>query len=235
MLKEGEVVFNFRSSLDLNMKLENYPSIPVLNEDYEEIKIEGRNGYLYVNKGTFEDRNVMFEFTKISENIHLDFDEMQQWLIDIEDNKMLYGRSDRAYIVKKILFGDFQQEITRYGSIQVTFICEPFLSDVYETEYSIVQSGFNFYYGGTAQSDPIIKLYGSGNVQITINNETMQILNVNEFVTIDCDLMQVRDKNEQSKDFDTIGNFISLKKGNCLITYTGNISKVEFKYTTKYR
>ena len=35
MLQEGEVYFNANRSLSLNLYLENYPSIPITNEEYE--------------------------------------------------------------------------------------------------------------------------------------------------------------------------------------------------------
>lgn len=45
MLKEGEIYFNNNVSLNLNLYLENYPSIPIANEEYEEIPIEGMKKY----------------------------------------------------------------------------------------------------------------------------------------------------------------------------------------------
>lgn len=35
MLKEGEIYFNNNVSLSLNLFLEDYPSIPIANEEYE--------------------------------------------------------------------------------------------------------------------------------------------------------------------------------------------------------
>ena len=58
---------------------------------------------------------------------------------------------------------------------------------------------------------------------------------MDQLVTIDSKLLQIRDKNSQGKDFDTTGDFTMLEKGNYLITYTGNISKIELEFTTKYK
>jgi len=234
MIRNGEIYFNNKSSLDLNMKLENYPIIPLASEEYEKITVEGRNGSLILNKNTYPDKELQFVFTRISDEIE-NLDEIYDWLTIMKDNKLFYGRNDRVYMVKKIEIGDFEQEFKTFGEIEVKFICEPFLSDIYEIEHDIIKSGFYFYYTGTAPADSIIKVYGSGNIQITIDEEVMQILDVDEYVVIDSKLMQVRDKNGKSKDFDTIGDFIELENGKHTVTFSSNVTKVNIKYTTKYK
>lgn len=235
MLQEGEIKFNYKSSLEMNLLLEKYPSIPRSNEEYEEIKVEGRNGSLYINKGTFPDKILPFIFTLKSTNIHYDLERIETWLTEVEDNTLMYAREDRVYVVKKILFGDFEQEFRTFGNIEIKFICEPFLSDIYETEYIITKSGFYFYYSGTATANTFIRMYGNGNLQLTIDNSTILIRDVVEYVDIDGELMQIRDKNKQSKDLDTTGEFIELEKGDHTIEFSSNVTKVEFKYSTKYK
>ncbi|MBU3107134.1 phage tail protein [Clostridium gasigenes] len=234
MLKEGEIYFNCNSSLDLNLKLEKYPSVPSSNEEYEEIKVDGRNGSLYINKGTYPNKTLSFLFSEISNRIHVDLELLMVWLTEIEDNRLFYGRDDRVFIVKKIIKGDFEQEFRNLGNIKIDFICEPFMSDKYPFEYEITTNNFKFNYGGTAPTEPLIRIYGTGNIQLIINDETMQIKNVNNYVEIDSGLLQVRDSNGQSKDFDSIGDFTIFTKGDYVISYSGKVSKVEVEYTTKY-
>lgn len=62
MLKEGEIYFNENKSLSLNLYLENYPSIPIANEEYEEVEVEGRNGSLTIKNGTYENKKLNFSF-----------------------------------------------------------------------------------------------------------------------------------------------------------------------------
>lgn len=234
MLKQGEIKFNYRSNLDFNLKLENYPSVPQSNEEYEEIKVEGRSGSLILNKGTFPDKILPFIFTQTSDDIHIELEKVIMWLTEIEDNRLFYGREDRVYIVKKVIIGDFAQEFKTFGNIEIKFICEPFMCEYDQTELTLYNNEL-IYYEGTAPADSIITAYGNGNVQLTINDETIQVKNVDECVVIDSKLMQVRDKNGQSKDFDTIGDFLTLTKGEYKFSYTSNITKVDIKYTTKYR
>ena len=78
MLKEGEIYFNNNISLNLNLYLENYPSIPIANEEYEEIPIEGRSGNLIINKGTYLDKKIPFTFTILSPRIEIDFEKVYE-------------------------------------------------------------------------------------------------------------------------------------------------------------
>lgn len=235
MLKEGELYFNGNRSLNLNLFLENYPSIPITNEEYEEVPIEGRNGKLIINKGTYPDKKIPFTFTILSPRIEIDFERVYEWLTEIEDNRLIFGRRDRCYKVKKVIFGDIQKEFRSIGEFDVTFICEPFVQDLEETVHEITTSGYKIYYNGNAPGETLIKVYGSGNIQLTINGETMQINNVTDYVEIDSDLLQVRNQDGTSKDNDALGDFILFTKGENVIFYSGTVTKIIVEYTTKYK
>jgi len=235
MLKEGQLYFNNNTNLNLNLYLENYPSIPTANEEYEEIRVEGRNGSLYINKGTYEDKKIPFTFTILSPRIDIDFERVYTWLTEIEDNKLIFGRHDRCYKIKKVIFGNLEKEFRSIGEFDVIFLCEPFTQDLERTIHEITSSGFEINYDGNAPGDTLVKIYGTGNIQLTINGETMQINNVTDYVEIDSNLLQVRNKDGTSKDDDTLGDFILLEKGKNIISYTGTVTKIVIEYTTKYK
>lgn len=235
MLKEGELYFNRDRSLSLNLFLENYPSIPIANEEYEEQPVEGRSGNLIINKGTYPDKKIPFTFTILSPRIDIDFEKVYEWLTEIEDNRLIFGRGDRCYKVKKVIFGNIQKEFRSIGEFDVIFLCEPFTQDLTKTTHEITKSGFKINYMGNAPGDTLIKVYGSGNIQLTINGETMQINNVNNYIEIDSDLLQVRNQDGTSKDNDTLGDFVLLTKGENIISYTGSVTKIVVEYTTRYK
>lgn len=235
MLQEGEIYFNSERSLYLNLRLEEYPSIPITNEEYEEIQVEGRSGSLIINKGTYPDKKIPFTFTILSPQLEIDFERVYEWLTEIEDNRLIFGRNDRCYKVKKVVFGDIQKEFRTIGQFDITFLCEPFTQDLERTVLELTSSGFKINYTGNAPGDTLIKVYGTGNIQLTINGETIQINNVNNYVEIDSDLLQVRNQDKTSKDNDTSGDFILLEEGINTISYTGNVTKIVIEYTTKYK
>lgn len=235
MLKEGDIYFNGNRSLSMNLFLEEYPSIPISTEDYEEVEVDGRSGNLIINKGTYPDKKIPFTFTILSPQIEVDFERVYEWLTEIEDNRLVFGREDRCYRVKKVIFGNIQKEFKSIGEFNVTFLCEPFTEDLTPITNEIISNNFKIYYSGNAPGDTLIKIYGSGNIQLTINGETMQIKNVSSYVEIDSYLMQVRNQDKTSKDRDTLGDFTLLEKGENTISYTGTVTKIVIEYTTKYK
>lgn len=234
MLKEGELYFNNNTSINLNLFLEEYPSIPIATEEYEEIPVEGRSGLYYINKGTYPDKIIPFTFTILSEDMEIDFERVYEWLTEIQDNRMLFGRQDRCYVVKKILFENLKKEFKSIGEFEVTFICEPFTRDL-DLISNIITSTSTLYYQGNAPSEPLFKIYGSGNVQIIVNGETMVINDVDSYVEIDSNLMQVRNSDLTSKDDDTLGDFVLFEKGKNIISFVGTISKIIIEYYVRWK
>ena len=169
-MRQGEILFNNLSSIkDMHLYMTSYPTIKMASEEYETVTIEGRSGSLIRNKGTYPDIELSFAFTHESEdNALFDLELIQLWLTTYTDNRLYYGRNDMCYRVKKIVFGDFKQEYERCGEIDITFICEPFIYYPIQEEHTIT-SNYKFYYKGTAPADTFIKVYGSGNIQLTIN------------------------------------------------------------------
>ena len=235
MIKEGEIIFNNRSSLDLNLKLENYPVIPLASEDYEEVEVYMRPDQLIIKNGTYKNKHIKFEFTLLKKDEILIFDDLYEWLLDIQDSRLFYWKTDKCLYVKDVEIGDFEQEFKEFGKITITFITSPFWEDAQETINTLDNNNNSFYYFANAPSYPLVTLYGTGNLQLTINGETMLIKNVTDYVTIDNELMQVRDKNGQSKDFDTTGNFLELNKGKYEISLSSNATKAIFSYKNKWR
>jgi predicted phage tail component-like protein len=234
VLKEGEIYFNGNKSLDLNLYLETSPYIPTTNAEYEEVLVEGRSGKLIVNKGTYPDKKITFTFTILSSQIDMDLERIYEWLTEIEDNRLIFDREDRCYKVKNVIFGYMNKKFENIAAVDITFLCEPFSQDLNKTIHEITSSGYKIYYNGNAPGDTLIKIYGAGNIQLTINGETMQINNIIDYVEIDSDLLQVRNEDGTSKD-DTLGDFILLEKGENIISYTGSVTKIVLEYTTKYK
>lgn len=236
-LKEGEIFFNGKySQQDLGLRIENYPDIPLSYENYDvENDVYMRKSPFIVNNGTFNNKEVSFVFTKNSDEDILNFDDIYDWLLNVKDNRFIYGLEDRCLIYKKAVFGDFKQEFRTFGTITITFILSPFWEDIQATKYTITSNNFRFRYSGTATGEPYIKLYGSGNIQLTINEETMVINNLNNYVIIDSENMKIVDSNGNSKEFDSTGNFFELEQGKYIVSYTGNVTKIELTYRNKWR
>ncbi|MDU7364297.1 phage tail domain-containing protein [Clostridium sp.] len=235
-LEEYEIFFNGNKSSYYGLLVSEYPTIPCINEEVEEVNIEGRNGSLLIKKGTYKNRELSIKFKMLdSEYFWSRFNKAEAWLSNITDNRLMYDRKDKCFIVKRVVFGDISKELRLYGEFEVTFIVEPFLQDLspfsrswFENEYVITNQG-------DFETLPEFKFYGNGNIQAQVNDDTFTISNVVDEVTINSELMLCYGKNKENKLLDMTGGFPTLKIGDNEIIVSSNVTKTIIKFTNYYR
>lgn len=237
-MKSYIIINGMNSYEDLNLLLKSM-TIPSSNEQIEEVEVEGRNGSLTIKNGTYENKKLNFSFDlkrKRNEN-YIDFQnriDYVEYLLDIEKGELIiFNRLNKVFNIK-YLTKDIIMESDINANVDINVICEPFMYEINE-QYMDLKNNSNIFYKGTVTGEPNIKIYGSGNIQLTINSETIQINNVNEYVELDSKLLLCLNKDKTSKSRDMIGHFPLLTKGVNNISWTGNVSKVEILPRTAYR
>lgn len=232
-MRQGVLYFNNNSNLDMNLYITDYPTIELNNEVYDTQDIEGRNGSVYIDLDYYKDRTLEFSFDLRGTNITEKLYEIKKWLLNVNDNRLVFN-NDKCYMVKKVLLNSFKQVNVHLAELEVTFIIEPFLYDIEETVFTTTSKNFSIYNTGSYETDTIIKIYGTGSIQITCNDETMQIDDVSDYVLLDSKCKECVSSTGESKDWNTIGNYIKLDAGNNTFELTGNITKVEITYRNTY-
>lgn len=232
-MQQGVLYFNNNSNLDMNLYITDYPTIELNNEVYDTQDIEGHNGSVYIDLDYYKDRTLEFSFDLRCTNITEKLYEVKEWLLNVNDNRLVFN-NDKCYMVKKVLLNSFKQVNIHLAELEVSFIVEPFLYSLEETSYTFTTKNFSIYNNGTQEADTIIKIYGTGNIQISNNGETMQIDNVSNYVLLDSKNMECINSNGASKDWDTIGNYIKLDSGENNFELTGNVTKTEITYRETY-
>lgn len=220
---------NYNSLYDLDLVIVDMENIPVANE-----VVEYENGYT-IRTGQYENIELPITFRSIKAKsiIEKQFDVID-WLTNIKDNKLTFSfMNDKYYVVKNIKIENITRNFNRYNTVETIFILEPFK---YEHEWVInILESTNLFYKGTVQGECNIKIYGSGNIQLTINDETVQINNVEDYVELDSKLLLCLNLDKTSKTRDMIGHFPLLTRGENHISWTGNVSKVEILPRTAFR
>ena len=232
-MQQGVLYFNNNSNLDMNLYITDYPTIELNNEVYDTQDIEGRNGSVYIDLDYYKDRTLEFSFDLRCTNITEKLYEVKEWLLNVNDNRLVFN-NDKCYMVKKVLLNSFKQVNIHLAELEVSFIVEPFLYSLEETSYTFTTKNFSIYNNGTQEADTIIKIYGTGNIQISNNGETMQIDDVSDYVLLDSKAMECIDSNGASKDWNTIGNYIKLDSGENNFELTGSVTKTEITYRETY-
>lgn len=224
------IVFNnLNSSKDLGLAITDMANIPVANETIEMV-----NGYI-IRTGEYLPIELPITFrSKNLKNIIDHQEEILDWLYNVKDNKLILSfMPNRYYIVKNVVVDNISRYFDKYNTISVTFTLEPFKYDIYDKTMILTKSE-KIYYMGNAKGKPKLKIYGSGNIELTINSETIQIKNIDEYVELDSKFLLCLNKNQQSKSRDMSGGFPILTKGINNISWTGNVTKIELLKRTAY-
>lgn len=230
-----DFIFNRSYATDFNLLVSEYPSIPSINEEIEEVLIPNRSSSLTIKKNEYRDREIKFKLRMVDiEYFWEEIDAIKVWLSDIKDNKLYYDREDRYFVVKRVIVGDIFKELKMYGEFEITFIVKPFLVGMTNSR-TFLENNFVVKNSSNFEVNPIITLYGNGNLQLTINDEILTINNVVNQVDINSDLMICTNSDGSNKLIDTLGNFPTLKVGNNNVTVSGNVVKTTIKFDNLYR
>lgn len=221
-MKEAYFIFNDKKSSDLGIAItfENLPPIQLAEEDVEVIEVPGRDGYL--TRGN--DRRVQINKTitcQLLKNEHKE--EVKRWLRG--RGKLTLSNEDDVFFNAVILNPvSFYWNVFGGYNFDVEFTCQP---NAYlhqgQSRLDITDNNTKLYNPGSVTSEPYIKIYGSGNVDLTINNSTSKY-NINDYVEIDSELMECY-KNNSLQSFK--GEFPLLIPGGNNISWNGNVSKIE--------
>lgn len=140
------------------------------------------------------------------------------------------NENDKYYlytITKKI---DFER-LVRFRTATVTFHVQPFKYKVDEelVDVSISnQTSITVENIGLEVSKPIITLYGSGIIELSINNSAVFQVNIDEdYLTIDSINEEAfKDTLSNLKNRKMSGDFPILNPGENVITWTGNLTRI---------
>ena len=232
-LDNNSIFYNGYLSTDLKLFFKDKPSIEKLNEDYDTEEIEGRNGSLYINKGTYRDRKLSINFRLIAKDVYKSFEFIENWLMTSKDNKLFYSSNEKVYIIKKVILNSLQIEVKSVGIFTVDFICKPFRQSVEKLSYKYTKTP-SFYYAGDFEAEPILTIVGSGNIQISFNGETFTVNNVVTSVTINTELMICINADGTNAKWN--GNFPTIQKGQNIVSVTsGTVTEITTEFYGLYR
>ena len=220
MINQAHFIFKNISSEDYLM-VNKLPLITKAAKDIEKIEIEGRDGFLTIDKGSYKGTIKLVECT-IMNLEQLDF--ICSWL-DGSGNVIFSNEPDKTYKATIINQIEFEKIAWVFHTLLIQFDCQPHKYSL-ANEVIALQSAGTLYNSGTAISNPIIKVFGTGDVDLNINGNIVSLTSVDEYVTIDSDLIDCY-KDTVLKNNDMNGEFPILEIGNNSISWIGTVSKIE--------
>lgn len=221
--------FDGETSADFGVYISGSGTYNAPDRDITTYSVPGRNGDLIVDNGRFLNTTITYE-ASIIHNFPLNAERLRLWL----KSKTGYKRLEDSYhpdFYRMAYFSgaiDFSPGFLNWNAqLTLNFTCLPqrWLKSG-EFPIQMNQSGaqlFNAY----MPSLPLIKVYGSGSGTLVVNQTTIVIKDISEYMMIDCDIQNAYKGTVNQNQNISAPVFPELQSGENIIAWSGNISGVE--------
>lgn len=207
---------------------------PTLNKGKKRIEtydIEGRNGVLVIDKGTYEPFVVTiechFDTTKYS------IDTIKEFLDGYGTLSFDGEKEYTALVENQISF----EKVLMFRKFPIQFLVNPIAKEINSNIVTINSNNYELLINkATSYMYPLLKIVASGDITITFNNKTFYLYDLESTNTyyLDCENKVIYDKNMKNCSNLMKYDFPYLIPGTNNISYTGAISSFEIEYKRTY-
>ena len=137
-----------------------------------------------------------------------------------------------ARIVNQISF----EKILRgnpHRSFAVNFRCKPFWYQRNVQPITLTASGSFISNPGSVFSEPVITVYGSGDITLMVGMTTTELSGISGSITLDTPLMEAY-SGAASMNGSMSGDFLTLLPGTNAVSWTGNVSRLVIQPNWRY-
>ena len=216
-------IFNGTHSDDIGVHVLKMPGITRANERIHSFSIPGRSGNLHESEKAFDN------YTKSVECLvakGADIDRMAS-ILRGSGTIIFSNEPERVYRVTIINQIDIAYAAKKFRNFLLQLDTHPFKFSASPLDDEIIAtSAVTFYNRGSWESEPIIEVYGSGNVTLTINNKPYILKNISGSVTVNSEMMEVYKGIENKNNTFEADEFPILNTGENTISWSGSVSKV---------
>lgn len=221
--------FKGKNSAEYGIYLENRTPEIVAERQIEFQEVRGRDGGIMQDFGGRNDTEIELNAYQVGDE---KYQSARAWLTG--SGEMIFSTDEKhayeATISRKIEF----DRLTRNSNIrrmQIIVRIAPYAARLPEADAITAESGSTITNPGTAEARPRIKITGSGDVAILINDQMIEVdgLTDGEAIIIDSEIMECMsaDGSELKNAMVSMEEFPKLKPGANAISWTGTIA--EFK------
>lgn len=202
--------------------VEKSPVITKAKKRFETFDIEGRDGVLTVDKGTYESFLASIECHFDTEKANID---RVKELLDGYGTLSFDGQREYTATIQNQI--DFEK-ILQFRKFIIQFLVNPIAYDINANSYFMVRQGTITLSKGNYKTNPKIIIRGSGNISLTINNKTFYLYDLDdrETYTLDCAAKVIFDSQFRNCSHLMKYDFPYLIPGDNDISWTGNVSSV---------
>lgn len=222
-------IYNGINSKDMGVILKGLPPITKPKKRMETIQVPGRNGTLHIDENCYEPITISLECTLKK---GMDPRKITEWLIDF-GTITFSDELDKFYNATITNSIPLERVFRIYREFILQLELQPIALSIEEYSYNCNNNDENtLKIDCTAEMYPYIKITGSGEVQLTINNKICTLTIDEQYIELDCELQNAY-KDTKSKNDKMNGEFPTLEPGENKIQIIGNAT-MQIKYRKAY-
>lgn len=221
-LKNNLFTFDGISTQDFGIMLSGFDTYSTPKRDVTMMTVPGRSGELTIDNGRFENVELTYKCLVYKDNLY-GYEAFRSFMASCRG----YQRLEDNFHPDEFRLAVFKDEIEpklkgdyEAASFEITFNCKP-QRYLKSGEESITLTDGGILANPTLfDAKPLIRAYANGN--LVVNGNTFTITNINEYVDIDCDIMNAY-KGSTNMNANVSGIFPCLTRGENVIQYTGRL------------
>ncbi|MGF7185328.1 putative phage tail component-like protein [Desulfitispora alkaliphila] len=217
------------SFIDYGIVISKRPNLPSPKRRVHYMDIPGRHGRVQYDEKTYEDITIVVECgLKDTENLVERLDAIKAWLFNAGESDLVFSfGEDKKYIAQVVNAIDFTQVYKYTSSFPVIFNCHPFKYEVENEIITLNETDATVHNPGSLESEPVIYVYGSGDILLNINDQSIGLNGVEGKIILNSEIQDCYDDAMNNLNSKMVGEFPLLKTGENTITWSGNVTKLE--------
>lgn len=219
-------IFNGQSSADFGLIISQKDIYSAPARDQSFVSVPGRNGDVIVDNNRYENATVYY--TVGCKDIKNKATALKLWLC-----KPGYFRLTDTYQPSYFRMAAFasalpiDEVLENVGQAKIVFNCKPFMYSVAGEDTITLTTAGSVNNPEGFESLPYIKITGSENVTLTINNNSYYMTSIGPSIELDSELMSAYRGSTLLNSKIGFTEFPVLEPGTNNISWTGSVTKVE--------
>ena len=211
-------------------------------KNFETIQIAGRNGDLIKDNGTFSNMKISYDVGFLKQNplvgSSMDFvtatSRIKNWLFGKNGYKKLIDSEDTSFFRLAYCSSNLNFEQERgLLTTSIEFDCKPFKYAFDGEKIITLAEPKTIINTNIITALPYVKIYGNGDIDLYVGGQHFLIKDVENEIEIDSEKMLVYKLNNGVYESKTSkyysSDFPKLKHGENIISWSGNVTKIELK------
>lgn len=214
---------------DYGIVIAKRPNLPSPKRRVSYIETPGRNSSVRYDEKTYEDITLLIEcgLKSIGDLIN-QTDEIKAWLFNTGESDLIFSFApNKKYIAQVVNAIDFTQAFKYTSRFPIVFNCRPFKYASHNQEVTITNPTTFMNNPGSIESEPILKVYGEGDITLKINDNEINLIDIRGKIILNSTLEDCYNDAFENLNHKMVGIFPLLKVGQNQIQFTGNVNKLE--------